>query len=277
MGRFQKLCLTVLLGFISSGWFAVTATAETVHIAVASNFAAPTKSLLEAFEAETGHKSIVSLGSSGKFYAQILHGAPFDVFFSADQAKPAALVAQGLVIPGSRRTYAIGRLALWSNRENYINGTPSVLEEGEFSKLALANPRLAPYGAAAVEVLEALQLRRSTEHKWVQGENIAQTYQFVSTANADLGFIALSQVLSQVRPQGKSKVPPQEGAPDQSTHIFGRGSGWVVPANLHLPIRQDVVLLKRAGDNPAATALMTFIHSLAARKIIESYGYSTSS
>jgi len=234
--------------------FSQLAFAETVHIAAAANFAAPVKAIINAFESKTGHKTVLSLGSSGKFYAQILNGAPFDVFFSADQVKPEGLERQNQTVQGSRRTYAVGGLVLWSAQSDFIDNSPSILESGRFSKLAIANPRLAPYGVAAIEVLEALSLRVRTEPKWVQGENISQTFQFVSTGNADLGFVARSQLVSNSNIQ--------------------KGSQWLVPDHFHQPIRQDVVLLKRAAGNHAAEALLSFIKTPAAREIIESYGYS---
>ncbi len=231
------------------------AQAETAYVAVASNFTAPMKKMAAVFEEETGHQLILSFGSSGKFFAQINHGAPFDLFFSADQHKPRALQEKGLIIEDSRKTYAIGALALWSKDSSLQEDLLSTLHSNRFNRLALANPLLAPYGAAAVEVLDKLQLRKATETKWVRGENIAQTYQFVSTGNAELGFVALSQIMC----DGKT---PQ-------------GAAWPVPSHLHQPIKQDMVLLKRGGNNPAALALIAFIDSNTAQAIIESYGYST--
>lgn len=251
MDPLQKFCAAITLWIFSQ--FAL---AETVHIAAAANFAAPVKAIINAFESTTGHSAVLSLGSSGKFYAQILHGAPFDVFFSADQEKPEELERRNKTVQGSRRTYAVGRLVLWSTQKDLIDNSPAILDSGHFSKLAIANPRLAPYGAAAVEVLEALSLRAQTEPKWVRGENISQTYQFVSTGNADLGFVARSQLISATAIQ--------------------RGSQWLVPDHYHRPIRQDVVQLKRAEGNEAAEALLIFIKTPGAREIIESYGYTTS-
>ncbi|MFT7243341.1 MAG: molybdate transport system substrate-binding protein [Candidatus Azotimanducaceae bacterium] len=230
---------------------AQTCLAAHVHIAVASNFSAPIKQLTTEFEIASGHKVTLSFGSSGKFYAQIQHGAPFDVFLSADQSKPAALEEQGMIVPTSRFTYAIGALALWSSQRDLVDQSGAILASQNFNKIALANPRLAPYGAAALEVLEALKLRAATESKWVQGENIAQTFQFVSSGNADLGFVAVSQII------GIGEIE----------------SAWIVPSEYYQPIRQDAVLLPRAESNDAAKAFMVFLQGSRAKKVIESYGY----
>lgn len=233
---------------------------ETIHIAVASNFTFAMKELIDRFEANTGHSVKASYGSSGKIYAQIQHGAPFQVFFSADQTKPEALENAEMVVANSRFTYAIGALVLWSANPYLIADGESVLSSNSFNKLALANPKLAPYGAAAVQVLEQLKLVQSTRGKWIQGENIAQTYQFISTGNADLGFVARSQ-LKQAQ---LKQTPPAK-----------LGSSWVVPQTLYSPIKQDAVLLKRGKDSAAAKALISFVQSNQGRHIIESYGYTT--
>lgn len=205
------------------------------------------------FEKESGHKAALSFGSTGKFYAQIRNGAPFELFLAADDETPARLEREGMVVAGSRFTYAIGQLALWSARPGYVDDKGEVLKKGAFDHLAIANPRLAPYGAAAVEVLTKMGLLARLEGRFVQGENIAQTFQFVSTGNAELGFVALSQVYA----DGKLKT----------------GSAWIVPASLHGPIRQDAVVLIRGKDNPAAAALVKFLKSDKARAVIRSYGY----
>ncbi|WDE08874.1 molybdate ABC transporter substrate-binding protein [Thalassomonas viridans] len=228
---------------------------EVIHVAAASNFTAPMKELVSQFEQSTGHKVRLSFGSSGKFFAQIRHGAPFQVFFSADQAKPKALEQAGYTVMHSRFTYAVGALALWSAKPGFIDPNTNPLKQGKFNKLALANPRLAPYGAAAVEVLENLALVAATRGKWVQGENIAQTYQFTGSGNADIGFVSLSQILQ----NGKVKL----------------GSAWIVPENLYSPIRQDAVLLKKGKNSEAAQALLRFVKSDRAREIIGLYGYKT--
>jgi len=231
------------------------ARADEISVAVAANFTAAMNDVARGFEQASGHKLKLSFGSSGKIFAQIQNGAPYQVFLSADQDKPQALEQAGQVVPGSRFTYAIGALVLWSGKPDFIDAEHTRLTHLEFNKLALANPRVAPYGAAAVEVLEALRLRQGSQAKWVQGENIAQTYQFVASGNADLGFVALSQVMV----QGK----------------ISTGSSWIVPAELYSPIRQDAVLLRRAKDNTAAKALLAYLRSDAARTIIHSYGYQT--
>lgn len=222
------------------------------HVAVASNFAAPMKQLAAQFEQATGHTLTISTGSTGKFYAQIRHGAPFDVLLAADDETPARLMREGDAV--QRQTYAIGRLVLWSDRTGYIDGSDAVLRQNRFRRLAIANPKLAPYGAAAIEALAKLKLTDNVQGKLVIGENIAQTYEFVASGNADLGFIALSQVM-------------------QDGKLTG-GSAWLVPASLHAPIRQDAVLLKRGENNAAARALFDFLKSpAAALTITRSYGY----
>lgn len=231
------------------------ARAETIHAAVAANFTAAMKDIAAEFEAKSGHKVILSFGSSGKIFAQISHGAPFHIFLSADQAKPAALTKAGLSVPQSQFTYAIGSLVLWSAQPDFLVDGEARLKSGAFNKLALANPKLAPYGAAALEVLTALQLKEATEAKWVQGENISQTYQFVASGNAELGFIALSQVMD----KGHIKT----------------GSSWIVPSTLYRPVRQDAVLLKSAEKNTAAIELLAYLRGNDAHQIIHNYGYRT--
>lgn len=238
-------------------WLAPVSRAEEISVAVAANFASPMKQIAQEFEALSGHRIKMSFGASGKFYAQIRNGAPFEVFFSADQDKPSALENDGLVVPGSRFTYAVGSLLLWSAKPGLLDKGPEVLKSGQFKKLALANPKHAPYGAAAVEVLDKMGLLEQSRSKWVMGENIAQTFQFVESGNADLGFVALAQVME----QGKIQ----------------HGSAWVVPPEFHSPIRQDLVLLRKGETNPAARDLLTFMRSARAAVIIESFGYATAS
>jgi len=227
--------------------------AETVSVAVASNFTAPMKAIVAEFEKSTGHHAQLSFGSSGKFFAQIRHGAPFDVFLSADDQKPAKLEAAGMSVPDSRFTYALGTIVLWSARPGFVDAQGAVLKSGDFQHLALANPKLAPYGEAAREVMQKRGVWSSLRRKLVLGENIAQTYQFVASGNAGLGFVALSQVM-------------------QDGHIQA-GSAWIVPATLYSPIRQDAVLLNRGKHNAAAKALLDYLKSAPARAIIRSYGY----
>ena len=229
--------------------------ADEVHVAVASNFAAAIKDLASRFEQQTQHQVTLSFSSSGKIFAQIQHGAPFHLFLSADQTKPQALENSGLIVPGSRFTYALGSLVLWSAQPDKVGNDSRILHTDDFNKLALANPKLAPYGAAAVEVLDSLQLTAATQHTWVMGENIAQTYQFVASGNAELGFVALSQVI------------------DVDTQTIS--SGWQVPAELHQPLRQDAVLLKRGQNHVGAQAFWTYLKSEEAQTIIRSYGYFT--
>ena len=229
------------------------ASADEVQVAVAANFTAPMKLITANFEKATGHKVALSFGATGKFYAQIRNGAPFDVLLAADDETPARMEKEGLGVSGSRFTYAIGKLILWSAKPGYVDDKGDVLKKGSFEHIALANPKLAPYGAAAVEVMTKLGVMSALEPKFVQGENIAQTYQFVSTGNAELGFVALSQVYE----DGKLKS----------------GSGWIVPSAIHSPIRQEAVLLSRAKGNLAAEALLKYLKSDKARAVIKAYGY----
>lgn len=228
-----------------------TVYAGQAHVAVASNFAAPMKQLATQFEQASGHTLTLSTSATGKFYAQIRHGAPFDVLLAADDETPARLMREGDAI--QRQTYAIGRLALWSERPGFVDGSDAVLRQNRFQRLAIANSKLAPYGSAAVEVLTRLKLFDSMQNKFVIGENIAQTYQFVASGNAELGFVALSQVMQ----DGKLRS----------------GSIWQVPASLHTPIRQDAALLKHGENNAAARALLDYLNTPAAVAIIRSYGY----
>ncbi len=227
--------------------------AETVRVAVASNFLGPMREIATLFERESGHRVEMVVSSSGKIYAQITHGAPFDLFLSADQAKPAALVANGLAVATSQFSYAVGRLVLWSSKPNLIDNSPGIICRSDFRILAIANPLLAPYGQAAMEVLRELGCDDALSTKLVRGENIAQTFQFVQTGSADLGFIALAQL--------------------QDAGLAATGSQWQVPATMHSPIRQDAVLLKSAAEKPAALALLAYIRSEQARALIQASGY----
>ena len=229
------------------------ARAAEVSVAVAANFTAPMQQIAALFEQSSGHKAVLSFGSTGKLYAQIRNGAPFQILLSADDKTPLKLEAEGQTVTGMRFTYAVGKLALWSSQNGLIDAQGAVLRSGQFKRLALAEPKLAPYGAAAVETLTTMGLLAEVTPKIVYGENIAQTYQFVSTGNAELGFVALSQIYT----NGK----------------LGSGSAWIVPADMHAPIRQDAVLLKTGEHQPAARALMAFLRSDAALAVIRSYGY----
>jgi molybdate transport system substrate-binding protein len=231
-----------------------SAHAETVTVAVAANFIAPMQVISQLFEAQTPHQLKTSTGSSGKFYAQIKNGAPFEVLLSADAEIPAQLERDGLAVPGSRFTYANGQLVLWSNTPGRIDGQANILREGRYKKIAIANPELAPYGRAALQTLQALGVTEQNKAKIVMGENIGQTYQFVLTGNAEIGFVAASQVYR----DGKLTA----------------GSAWLVPDKLHETIRQDAVLLDAGKHSEAAMRFLSFLQSDAARAIIESYGYS---
>lgn len=227
--------------------------AAEVHVAVAANFTAPMKQIEQAFEQDTGHKALLAFGSTGNFYAQIRNGAPFEVLLAADDETPLKLEQARAAVKGTRFTYATGKLVLWSRLAGLVDDKGEVLRAGKFDRIAIANPKLAPYGAAAVQTLEKLGLMNSLQPKIVQGDSIAQAYQFIATGNAPLGFVALSQVLL-------------DGS-------IRQGSGWVVPANLHAPIRQDAVLLQKGRDNAAAKALLAYLKGDKARAIIRSYGY----
>jgi len=227
-----------------------TARAEEVRAAVAANFSSALEDLAARFEVETGHTVLVSAGSTGAHYAQILNGAPFDVFFAADARRPELLEQEGRAVAGSRFTYAIGQIVLWSPKPGFVDAAGSILGSDRFRHLAIANPQLAPYGAAARAVLERLGLWQALRDRLVQGQDIGQTYGFVHSGNAELGFIAYSQVL---RPG--QQVP---------------GSFWLVPSSLYEPIEQQAVLLE---DTPAARAFLEFVRSPEGLAIIRSYGY----
>lgn len=229
------------------------AQAGELTVAVAANFTAPMQKIAKAFEQDTGHKAQLAFGATGKFYAQIKNGAPFGVLLSADDETPARLEKEGLAVPGSRFTYATGRLALWSKQAHLVDDSAEVLRSNRFEKLAIADPKLAPYGAAAMEVIHKLGVQDNVKRRLVQGESIGQTYQFVSTENAQLGFVALSQISVDGR--------------------IGQGSAWVVPPSMHTPLKQDAVLLNAGKDNAAAHALLKYLQGETAKTIIQSYGY----
>jgi molybdate transport system substrate-binding protein len=232
-----------------------SASAEEAQIAVAANFTAPMKAIIARFEEDTDHAVKASYGSTGKLYAQIKNGAPFEALLAADQRRPELLEEEGVAVPGARFTYAIGTLVLWSADAGKVEDGPALLESGDFNKLSIANPKLAPYGEASIETLEALELKAAIEPKLVMGENIAQAYQFVDTGNADIGFVALSQVM-----KGGN---------------ITKGSGWVVPGDMHAPIRQDAVILDSGKDNPAVTELFAYLQGEKAQAIIHDFGYET--
>lgn len=251
--RLLSNCLRALAVAACAAAFLQGARADTVPVAVAANFAAPMQKIAEAFEADTGHKLELSFGASGKFYAQISHGAPFQVLLSADEATPQRLERERKAVPDTRFTYAVGALVLWSPQPGFVDAEGGVLRKGAFRHLAVANPKVAPYGAAAAQVMNRMGLTAALQPRLVQGENIAQTFQFVASGNAQLGFVALSQVMEDGR--------------------IGKGSAWQVPASMHDPIRQDAVLLLPGKDRAAATALLQYLRSDKARAIIRAHGY----
>ncbi|MDD1623405.1 MAG: molybdate ABC transporter substrate-binding protein [Methylococcaceae bacterium] len=230
-----------------------TSWAASVLVAVAANFSKPMTEIAAEFEKATGHSAKLSFGSSGKFVSQIENGGPFEVLLSADEKSPQKLEQSGLTVPDSQFTYALGKLVLWSAKPGYVDNQGKILTTGGFKHLALADPKLAPYGLAAMEVLKKIGLMEKLQPLFVQGENIAQTYQFISTANAELGFVALSQVIE----NGK----------------IATGSGWIIPGDYYAPIRQGAVLMKKGAENPAAPALLDYLKSAPALAIIEKYGY----
>jgi molybdate transport system substrate-binding protein len=231
--------------------------AAEVRVAVASNFVAPMETLAQEFTAATGHRVLVTTGATGKLYAQIENGAPFDVLLAADQEAPARLQADGFGVSGTRFTYAIGKLVLYSAQANYVDAQGAILRHGSFEHLAIANPKLAPYGSAAICVLAQLHLLESLRPKLVEGENIAQTLSFVVSGSAEVGFVALSQILV--------------GA------TFRPGSYWIVPESLYPPLKQDALELREGTNNPAAPAFLAFLKSPRARAIIAAHGYGLSS
>ncbi|MBS0151108.1 MAG: molybdate ABC transporter substrate-binding protein [Nitrospira sp.] len=228
------------------------ALAESVLVAVAANFVPPFREIAMDFEKATGHAVQVAAGSSGNFYSQIKNGAPFDVFFSADAERPKLLEDEGLGVKDTRFTYAIGRLVLWSPNADLIKGEET-LRSKQYKRLAMASPKTAPYGVAAMQALQKLALWDSVQPQIVMGESLGQTMGFIQSGNAQLGFVALSQVLD--------------------PKINGKGSRWDVPNNLHEPIKQDVILLTTGKENSGAKALMEFMGGLQAKTIIERYGY----
>ncbi len=237
----------------ASAVLSLDANADEVTVAVAANFAGPLTKIGEGFTAATGHTLRVSSGATGKFYSQIISGAPFEVLIAADDETPRKLMAEGHGVTGSSFTYAIGKLVLWSAQPGYVDDQGAVLAIGNYAHLAIANPKLAPYGRAGLEVLKARGLGETVAPKLVTAESIAQAYQFAATGNAELGFVALSQVA----------VP---GKP-------ATGSYWLVPPTLYGEIRQDAVLLKTGEKNQAAAALLAYLKSPAAKAVIQSYGY----
>ncbi len=235
--------------------FALSAQADEIQVAVAANFSAAAQKIAAQFEHDTGHAVKLSFGATGKFYAQIEAGAPFDVLLAADQTTPGKLVTEGKAVPATLRTYAIGKLVLWSTDPGLVDGKGDVLKSDKWKHLSVADARLAPYGQAAKETLAALKLSDAVQSRVVTAENIGQAYQFVQTGNAELGFVALGQV----QPPDGSKAP---------------GSMWLVPDNLYAPIRQDAVVIATSKASKAATDFVDYLASEKARVVIKAYGYS---
>jgi len=240
--------MLVLLSIFLSSSLVIAGEAR---IAVASNFTHAIKAVAKRFEEQRSDKLILIFGGTGKFYAQIINGAPFDAFFAADIRRPALLEQQSIALPGSRFTYAQGQIVLFSPKTNYVDATGAILKKQTYHYLAIANPRLAPYGKAAQQVLIKLGLWEALQSQLVRGENIGQTYQFVMSGNAELGFVALSQI-------------------KQPGIVIIKGSYWEVPADLYQPIKQQAVLL---SHNSVAKAFMEFVQSNEAKTIIQDFGY----
>ncbi|ATE61452.1 molybdate ABC transporter substrate-binding protein [Thauera sinica] len=249
----MKPSLSRLIAVLGASLLACAAHAAEVQIAVAANFTAPIKDIAAEFEKDTGHKVVAAFGPTGGLYTQIKNGAPFEVFFSADDTTPAKLETEGDAVAGSRFTYAIGKLVLWSATAGYVDDKGEVLKKNAFRHLSIGNPKTAPYGLAATQVLDKLGLADAVKPKLVEGTNITQAHQFVATGNAELGFVALSQVYKDGRITG--------------------GSAWIVPDNLYEPIRQDAVILARGKGNPAAAALVEYLKGPKAAAVIKAYGY----
>lgn len=232
---------------------AAPAAAEKVNVAVAANFTAAMKEITSKFEAETGHQAVVSYGSTGKLYAQILNGAPFGLFLAADTARPERLEEGGRSLTGSRFTYAIGKLVLWSPDDSLVTRAGESIDVNDDGKIAIANPKTAPYGEAAREVMEKLGVWRQVQGRLIQGDSISQTHQFVGSGNVPMGFVALAQVA--LLPDGEA------------------GSRWIIPQEMYTPLEQQAVLLEKGVDNAAAKALHAYLQGDTARAIIERYGY----
>ena len=245
----MKFRTLVAAFFLLTPLVTLRAEAGQTHVAVAANFIEPAREIAALFQKKTGHEAILISGASGAFFAQITHGAPFEVFLSADEERPRQAEEQGFAVPGSRFTYAIGKLVLWSRVLDVTKGD-AVLKAGNFRRLSIANPTSAPYGAAAIDTMRALGVLDALEPKLVRGSSIAQAFQFIDTRNAELGFVALAQLYGNTE-----------------------GTRWPVPEKLHTPIRQDAVLLKNGANDEAAKAFLAFLKGPEAHAIIERYGY----
>ena len=242
------MMMRLLASFIITEIISISALAAEVHVAVAANFTKPMKQLQREFEQVSQHTIIISFGSSGQLYSQIKNGAPYEVLLSADRDRPERLVAEGEAVSDSLFTYAVGKLVLWSKQDHLVDKAGKVLSSSQFQHVAIANPQTAPYGTAAKQVMEKLGVWEALQNKIVQGENITQTYQFVATGSAELGFIALSQ-------------------------YQGNGSHWLVPQAQYSPIEQGAVLLKKGKNHPAAQDFITFLQTPAAHAVIKKFGY----
>ena len=245
--------IKILIFFLLAVLTPSIASADRLEVAVAANFAGVLDELVIPFHNKTGHTLVASSAATGKLYAQIKNGAPYEVFLSADASTPQKLEQEGAAVPKSRFTYALGKLVLWSAKDGFVDPKGDVLKHGFFAHIAIANPKVAPYGAAAMEVLKKREALTHLESKIVQGENIAQTYQFISSGNAELGFVALSQIQKELK--------------------LGHGSVWRVPEDEYPPIIQDAVILNAGKDKPAAEAFFLFLKSSEARQLIQSAGY----
>jgi molybdate transport system substrate-binding protein len=250
----MKLALPRALFALTLSALALSARADEIQVAVAANFSAAARKIAAQFEHDTGHVVKLSFGATGKFYAQIEAGAPFDVLLAADQTTPGKLVTEGRAVPTTLRTYAVGKLVLWSTDPALVDAKGEVLKSDQWKHLSVADAKLAPYGQAARQTLAALKLTDGVQSRVVTAENIGQAYQFVQTGNAELGFVALGQV----QPPDGSKAP---------------GSMWLVPDNLYTPIRQDAVVIAATKSNAAATAFVDYLASDKARVVIKAYGY----
>ncbi len=258
MNYFLKIYIFGLL-LIGSSLLNVVKAAQSdqateVSVAVAANFAAPAQKIAAAFDQDTGYKALLAVGSTGKFYTQIKNGAPFQILLSADQETPQRLEQEGLIVAGTRFTYSIGKLVLWSKQIELVDERGEILKKGNFEHIAIADPKLAPYGLAAMQTISKLGLDKQILSKAVWGENISQTFLYVDSEAASLGFVALSQVF-------------------KDGHIT-QGSAWIVPTSMYANIKQDAVLLKTGKNVPAAELFMKYLKSKKALEIIKSYGYS---
>ena len=242
------------LSILILSWLSIaTSRADEVSVAVAANFTGPMQIIATLFERDTGHKASLAYGATGKFYAQIANGAPFELLLAADDETPARLIREGHGVAGSAFTYAIGKLVLWSADPKLIDAKGEVLKNGSFKHIALANPKTAPYGTAALQAMNKLGLGELLKPRFVQGENISQTQQFVATGAAELGFVAYAQVIRNGQ--------------------IAAGSGWVLPSDLYDPIRQDALVLSKGRDKPAALALLSYLKGEKAQAVIKSFGY----